>query len=390
MKKFSKNSIIGMANFLFVSQKAIIKSKKMILMSKIFHEKDSNLEVLQDKTIAIIGYGNQGRAQALNLRDSGLEVIIGNREDKYKEIAIKDGFSIYSIQEAVKLADISFLLIPDEIMKEVFNSNINTVLKPGNALVFASGYTIGFKLIEPPEYIDVLLLAPRMIGIGVRESYLNNQGFFSFISVERNFTGKALEILLALANGIGTLKKGAIQVTFKQEAELDLFNEQGFGPAFGRVLLSAIYTLIDAGYPPEAVLVELYMSNEMSYTYKKMAEIGLIKQVDYHSQTSQYGAMSRGIRYRNIPLKPIMKKVLEDIQNGTFTKEWEKPLTKLKFKAIKFLATKQKINKLEQKVRKSLGLKLYDIYNEEIPTEEELKKLKEISDELDLFEKYYE
>ncbi|MHA1670858.1 MAG: ketol-acid reductoisomerase [Promethearchaeota archaeon] len=359
-------------------------------MAQIYHEKDSNLEFLKDKTITIIGYGNQGRAQALNLRDSGMEVIIGNREDKYKNIAIKDGFSTYTIKEAIKLADVIFILIPDEIIKEVFNSNIKNNLKPGSALVFASGYTIGFKLIDPPGNVDVLLLAPKMIGVGVRENYLNEQGFFSFINVEKNYTGKALDILLALANGIGTLKKGAIQVTFKQEAELDLFNEQGFGSAFGRILLSAIYTLIEAGYPPEAVLVELYMSNEMSYTYKKMAEIGLIKQVDFHSQTSQYGAMSRGIRYREIPIKPIMKKVLEDIQNGSFTKEWEKPITKIKFKAMKFFATKQKINKIEQKVRKNLDLKIYDIYKEITPTEEEMSKLKEISEELDLFKQYYE
>ncbi len=359
-------------------------------MVQIFHEKDSNLEILKDKTIAIIGYGNQGRAQALNLRDSGMGIIIGNREDNYKDVAINDGFSTYTIKEATKIADIIFFLIPDEIMKETFETSIKSNLKPGSALVFASGYTIGFNLIVPPENVDVILLAPRMIGVGVRENFLNNQGFFSFISVEQNYSGDALEILLALANGIGTLKKGAIQVTFKQEAELDLFNEQGFGPAFGRVLLTAIYTLIDAGYPPEAVLVELYMSNEMSYTYKKMAEIGLIKQVDFHSQTSQYGAMSRGIRFRNIPLKPIMKKVLVDIQNGSFTKEWEKPLTKIKFKAIKFFATKQKINKIENKVRKSLNLKLYDISKEEIPTEEEMSKLKEISEELKLFEQYYE
>ena len=128
-------------------------------------------------------------------------------------------------------------------------------------------------------------------------------------------------------------------LSFKQEAELDLFNEQGFGPAFGRVLLSAIYTLIEAGYPSEAVLVEMYMSNEMSYTYKKMAEIGLIKQVDFHSQTSQYGAMSKGIRYRKLPLKPTMNQILKEIQEGEFTKEWSRKLTKLKFKAIKFFAT---------------------------------------------------
>jgi len=132
------------------------------------------------------------------------------------------------------------------------------------------------------------------------------------------------------------------------------------------------------------------MSNEMSYTYKKMAEIGLIKQVDFHSQTSQYGAMSRGIRFRKLLLIPKMTEILKEIQDGEFTKEWEKPLTKLKFKMIKFFATKQKINKLEKQVRKSLKLKEYDIYEEEAPNEEEMAKLKSISDELKLFEQYYE
>jgi ketol-acid reductoisomerase len=195
---------------------------------------------------------------------------------------------------------------------------------------------------------------------------------------------------LALAKGIGTLKKGAIMLSFKQEAELDLFNEQGFGPAFGRVLLSAIYTLLEAGYPPEAVLVEMYMSNEMSYTYKKMADIGLIKQVDFHSKTSQYGAMSKGIRFRKLPLKSTMKEILKEIQEGEFTKEWSRKLTKLKFKAIKFFATKQKINKIERNVRSNLNLKLYDIYDVDSLTNDEILKLKSISDELKLFEQYYE
>jgi ketol-acid reductoisomerase len=363
---------------------------RLIDMVRIFHDEDSKLDILKDKTITVIGYGNQGRAQALNLRDSGLNVIIGNRDDKYSEIAKKDGFPIHTIEEAIKLANVILFLIPDEIMKDLYEIKIKSVIRPKTALVFASGYNIGFKLIKPPEKTDVLLLAPRMIGVGVRENYLNNQGFFSFIGVQQDFTGNALEILLALAKGIGTLKKGAIEVTFRQEAELDLFNEQGFGPAFGRVLLSAIYTLIEAGYPPEAVLVELYMSNEMSYTYKKMAEVGLIKQVDFHSQTSQYGAMSRGIRYRKIPLKIIMHSVLKDIQDGSFTSEWEKKLTKLKFKAIKFFATKQKVNKLEQEVRKNLGLKIFNIYEEESPTEEELEKMEEISEELKKFELFYE
>ena len=359
-------------------------------MVEIFYDPHGNLSFINSKVISIIGYGNQGRAQALNLRDSGLNVIIGNKEDKYKEIAINDGFSVYHIKDAISKSDISFILIPDELMETIFKEEICPSLKPNSALVFASGYNIGFNIILPPDNVDVLLLAPRMIGVGVRENFLNSEGFFSFIAIKQDCTGNAKEMLLALAKGIGTLKKGAIMLSFKQEAELDLFNEQAFGPAFGRVLLSSIYTLIDAGYPPEAVLIEMYMSKEMAYTYKKMADVGLIKQVDYHSQTSQYGAMSKGIRYRKLPLKPTMEKILKEIQEGEFTKEWSKKLTKLKFKAIKFFATKQKINKIEKKVRKNLNLKLYDIYDENSPTNEEMAKLKAISDELKLFEQYYE
>jgi ketol-acid reductoisomerase len=359
-------------------------------MVDIFHDKDGDLSILDGKTIGIIGYGNQGRAHALNLRDSGLSIIVGNIDDTYRKIAIKDGFSVHPIKEATEKSSIIFILIPDEIMNDVFENEIKSNIQADSTLVFASGYNIGFNLLNPPENVDVLLLAPRMIGVGVREAYLKEEGFFSFISIEQDVSGNAKTMLLALAKGIGSLKKGAIMLTFKQEAELDLFNEQAFGPAFGRVLLSSIYTLIDAGYPPEAVLVEMYMSGEMAYTYKKMADVGLIKQVDYHSQTSQYGAMSRGIRYRKLPLKPKMHQILKEIQNSEFTKEWEKKITKLKFKLIKFFATKQKINRLEKQVRKNLKLKLYDIYEEDSPTEEELSELKRISEELNLFQQYYE
>jgi len=366
------------------------KNRGFYKIVEIFHEIDGNIDLLKTKIISIIGYGNQGRAQALNLRDSGLNVVIGNIDDKYKKIAEQDNFPIYPIKEAVSKSDIVFVLIPDEIMKDVFEEEIRNHLKPNSSIVFASGYNIGFNLILAPKNINVMLLAPRMIGVGVRENFLNGNSFFSFIGIDQNYTGDAKKILLALAKGIGTLKKGAIMLSFKQEAELDLFNEQGFGPAFGRVLLSAIYTLIEAGYPPEAALIEMYMSNEMSYTYKKMADIGLIKQVDFHSQTSQYGAMTRGIRYRKLPLKPIMKEILKEIQEGEFTREWSNKRTKLKFKVIKFFATKQKINKIEREVRKNLNLTLYDIYDINSPTNEELTKLKSISDELKLFEQYFE
>ncbi|MFX1250637.1 MAG: NAD(P)-binding domain-containing protein [Promethearchaeota archaeon] len=219
------------------------------MVKKIYRENDGDLSILKDRTITIIGYGNQGRAQALNLRDSGLSVIIGNRNDNYKLRAEKDGFQTYSISDAVKKAEIIFLLIPDEIMPEIYETQVKPHLKPNDALVFASGYNIAFELIKGLKNVDIILLAPRMIGAGVRERYLTNEGFYSFISVHNDASGQAKDILLALAKGVGTLLKGAIELSFRQEAVLDLFNEQGFGPAFGQVLLSSIYTLIDAGYP---------------------------------------------------------------------------------------------------------------------------------------------
>lgn len=355
-------------------------------MVDIYHEKDGDLSKLKGKTIGIIGYGNQGRAQALNLRDSGFDVIIGNIKDRYRKLAVDDGFTTYSIREATEKSTVIFILIPDEKMNEVFEKDIRSQIRSGSVLVFASGYNIGFKLLKPPENIDILLIAPRMIGVGVREKFLNNEGFFSFIAIGQDASGHAKETLLALTKSIGTLKKGAIMLTFRQEAELDLFNEQAFGPAFGRVLLSSIYTLIEAGYPPEAVLVEMYMSGEMAYTYKKMADVGLIKQVEFHSKTSQYGAMSRGIRYRKLPFKSKMIRILKEIQNSEFTREWGKKMTKLKFKLIKYFATKQKINSIEKQVRKNLKLKIYDAYEEKPLSEDEMSQLRRISDELEFFE----
>ncbi|MFX0021991.1 MAG: ketol-acid reductoisomerase [Candidatus Hermodarchaeota archaeon] len=360
------------------------------MVVNIYHEKDADISILRDSVISIIGYGNQGRSQALNLRDSGLNVIVGNIEDNYKKNAVKDGFETISIEEAVKNSNISFILIPDEIMKEVFERSIKPNLKEGDALVFASGYNVGFDLLALPDYIDVLMIAPRMIGIGVRETFLTGEGFFSFIAAEQDYTGNALGRLLALSKGVGTLKKGAIKMSCKDEAVLDLFNEQAFGPAFGRVLLTSINTLIDAGYPPEAVLIEMYMSGEMSYTYQKMAKIGLVKQTYFHSHTSQYGAMSRGIRYLKLPIKPIMERTLKEIESGEFVNEWKKKTTKAKFKLIRFFATKQKINKLEKQVRKNLKMKSYDIYEETPPSEEEMKELAKISDDIKRFEEMFE
>ena len=356
--------------------------------SKIYTADQAELSTLNNKTVAVIGYGNQGRAQALNLRDNGIHVIIGNRKDRYYGFAASDGFEVREISTAVSDADICFLLLPDETLPQIYQENVQPNLDTNKTLVFASGYSIAFGLIIPPIDNDILLIAPRMIGVGVRERYLTGEGFYCFVGVHQNVSGSAESIMLALTAGVGGLIKPAIQVSFKQEAELDLFNEQAFGPAFGRVLLTAISVLIDKGLPPEAVLVEMYMSEEMSYTYKKMAETGLVKQTLYHSQTSQYGAMSRGIRFMGIGLRKRMERIFEEIDSGSFVKEWNNPLAKIKFSAIRFFAMRQWINTLEMSVRKALNMSSRDIYMEPMDIEN-IRSDPRLNEELNKFEQYY-
>ena len=284
---------------------------------------DADLTLLEG-TIAVIGYGNQGQAQALNLRESGLDVIVGNIDDEYRIKAQTDGFSVMSITDAVEKATYIMILIPDEVQPEVYRNQIFPKLSAEKVLCFASGYNITFGFIAAPGGIDTILVAPRMIGAGVRQSFEDDKGFYSFFAVEKDASGTAKDIALALSKGIGSMKPGGavIEVTFRQEAELDLFNEQCFGPAFGQVLMSAIGVAVDAGYPPEAALVEIYMSGEFSYTMKKMAELGLTAQLTLHSTCSQYGSMSRGLRYVFPQIREKMEETLKEIQDGSFAEEF--------------------------------------------------------------------
>lgn len=290
---------------------------------ELIYDADADLSLLDDKTIAVIGYGNQGRAQALNLRDSGLRVIVGNRDDAYAERARSDGLRVVAIEKAAAEADVLLFLIPDEVMPNAFERDVAPGLKPGDVLVFSSGYAIAFGLLRPPKDIDVVLVAPRMIGQGVRDHYVAGSGFPSFVAVEQDYTGQARGIALAIAKGIGSTRAGVVEVSFAEEAELDLFTEQCFGPAFGRVLTTAVELLLEEGYPPAAVLLELYMSGELAYTMAKIAEMGIVEQSQLHSRTSQYGSMTRGMRFQLPGLRKKMLEGLEEIRSGAFAREWE-------------------------------------------------------------------
>ncbi len=293
------------------------------LKTPVYFDEDADLQVLAGP-IAVIGYGNQGKAQALNLKDSGLEVVVGNIHDEYCDLAKRDGFEVLDIREAAVKANIILFLIPDELQPSIFEEQIKPALKKDKVLCFASGYNITFETISVRKDVDIILVAPRMIGRGVRESYVNGKGFYTFIGVHNNASGRAMDVALAIAKGIGSTKPGGavLEVTFRQEAELDLFNEQCFGPAFGQVLTCAVDVAIEAGYPPEVVLLELYMSGEFAYTAEMIAKMGTLKQLELHSPTSQYGSMSRGMRYASPELREAMKQSLREIQNGSFAKEF--------------------------------------------------------------------
>lgn len=293
-------------------------------MKTIYHDEDADLDALAGAVIAVVGYGNQGRSQALNLRDSGLRVVVGNIRDASFEQARADGFEPTSIASACEPADVVLLLTPDEVMPQVYAEHVAPSLHPGNVLNFAHGYNIAFGLITPAPDIDVVLVAPRMLGPGVRDTYVAGTGFPSFVGVHQDASGAARARMLAIAKGIGSTRAGCIEMSMLDEATLDLFTEQAFGPAFGRVMMTAIETLVDAGYPPEAVLLELYLSGELAYTFQKMREVGLMKQMDFHSHTSQYGSLTRSAKFGDLDatLRHKMQEVLQEIRSGQFAQEW--------------------------------------------------------------------
>lgn len=293
-------------------------------MATIYYDNDASLDVIRGETIAILGYGNQGSAQARNLRDSGLNVIVGNIQDNYADAAVKDGFDVLPIPEASARATALFLLVPDEIMPEIYERDIASHLTSGKLLNFAHGYNIAFHLIVPPPHIDVVMIAPRMIGTGVRDSYVSGEGFPSFVGVHQDASGTAKQRMLALAKAVGSTRAGCLEMSLHDEASLDLFTEQAFGPAFGRVMMTAINTLVEAGYPPEAVLMELYLSGELAYSFLKIRELGMLKQHELHSHTSQYGTISRSVRYADLDplLQQKMRESLDEIRSGAFAQEW--------------------------------------------------------------------
>jgi ketol-acid reductoisomerase len=314
------------------------------------------LDALIERSVGIIGYGNQGRAQALNLRDSGIDVVVGSVRDSSAERAEEDGFSVVSIEQACDQADVLALLIPDEVQREVYENTIAARLRAGQVLDFAHGYNIHFGHIKAPSDVDVIMVAPRMIGAAVRTSFERGQGAPCYVAVEQDASGNARDIALAFAKGIGSTRAGVLETSFAQETELDLFAEQAVWPIFIRDLMMSFEVLVEAGFPPEMVTLELWGSGEASEIFKQMAQIGMVNQMRLHSQTSQYGTLSRGERMLSEETRERMRTALADIRSGKFAKEWadEQAAGYPQFNALRGAAAAHPINQAEELGREML------------------------------------
>jgi len=291
-------------------------------MADIFFDKDVDLSFLEGQTLGFIGYGNQGRAQALNLRDSGLEVIAGSGTDWSTKMALEDGITVYGLEEIAQRAEVLFMLVPDEVMPQVYSTNVEPHLREDMVLNFASGYNIAFGLIKPPAFVDVVMVAPRMIGKGVRDTFLRGEGFPSLVAVEQDSSGEAQDRALAIAKGIGSTRTGAILSTFREEAVIDLFSEQSGDMYYLRIMFEV---LTEAGCSPEAVLLELYASGELSEMYAAARDMGLWGQLRLHSRTSQYGQQITSKQFMEIEaIRDSLRQVVANIESGEFAREWQK------------------------------------------------------------------
>lgn len=290
---------------------------------RVYRDADADLEVLRGVRIAVLGYGIQGRAQALNLRDSGLDVIVGNRDDAYGRRARDEGFTVMEIGAAAARGEVVLLLIPDEAQPEVWEHTVEEALSPGDAVVFAAGFALRYRLVEPSEELDVLMLAPRMPGRHVRERFLAGGGVPAWIDVINDATGRGWRRLLALAKGIGATRAGALELEAELEAELDLFSEQFTFPLVFRALEIAFEELVEAGYPPPAAVMELHGSGELGMILGEAARVGLYRMLERDgSPAARFGVLYNRLEILDREeLGERARVTLERIRDGSFARE---------------------------------------------------------------------
>lgn len=323
-------------------------------MVKMFYDADCNLELLKDKTVAIIGFGSQGHAHAMNLHDSGVKVVVGLRSGSAHAAKAKDyGLEVMTPAEAAAAGDIVMLLVPDEIQADIYDKVIAPNLKPGNVLAFAHGFNIHFKQIIPPADVDVIMIAPKGPGHTVRSQYVKGQGVPCLACVHQDASGQAFDIALAYAAGIGGGRAGILQSTFRVETETDLFGEQAvLCGGVCELMKAGFETLVEAGYDPESAYFECI--HEMKLIIDLINEGGFAKMRYSISDTAEYGDYRTGRRIITEDTRKEMKKILREIQDGTFATEWiqeNRAGGRAKFLATRQLEAETQLEETGKKLR---------------------------------------
>lgn len=335
-------------------------------MPKIYYEADCDINVLKGKTVAIIGYGSQGHAHALNLHDSGVDVVVGLYEgSKSAERAKKAGLKVLNVPEATKAADIIMVLIPDERQAEMYKKDIEPNLTEGKAIAFAHGFNIHFGQIKPPKFVDVFMIAPKGPGHTVRSEFQEGKGVPCLVAVEQDYTGHALDVALAYGAGIGGARAAVMETTFRDETETDLFGEQAVLCGGVCALMKAGFeTLVEAGYAPENAYFECI--HEMKLIVDLIYKGGFSLMRYSISDTAEFGDYETGKRLITEETKKEMKKVLSEIQNGTFAGKWiaENKNGRAHFNACRRIESEHQLESVGKELRKMYSWSEEDKYAE--------------------------
>ncbi len=325
-------------------------------MAKMYYDKDANLELLAGKKVAVIGYGSQGHAHALNLKDSGVDVCVGlYKGSKSWSIAEEAGFKVLEASEAAKIADFIMILIPDEKQAALYKESIEPNLKEGKTLMFAHGFNIHYGQVKPPVNVDVLMVAPKGPGHTVRSQYKEGRGVPCLIAMHQDYTGKAKEYALAYAKGIGGARAGVLETTFKEETETDLFGEQAvLCGGVSELIKAGFQTLVEAGYQPESAYFEC--CHELKLIVDLITEGGLGYMRYSISDTAEYGDYVSGKKIITEESRKGMKEVLNNIQNGIFARDWllENQINRPHFNAVRNKEKEQQLEVVGKELRKMM------------------------------------
>lgn len=325
---------------------------------KIYYEKDVNIDALKDKTIAVIGYGSQGMAQARNMAESGLNVVVGLRKGgKSWQTAADHGMKVLTVEEAAEVADVIHVLIPDEIQADVYEKSIKPGLKEGNTLSFSHGYNIHYQYIKPPANVNVTMIAPKGPGSTVRGQYVDGFGVPGLVAVQQDYTGNAQQVALAMGQGSGLTRAGVLETTFKEETETDLFGEQAvLCGGVTELIKAGFQTLVEAGYQPEVAYFET--CHEVKLIVDLIYKKGFAGMWNDVSNTAEFGGLTRRDRVITEESRKEMKEILKEIQNGKFAKEWalENQAGNPQLNRMRAIEDELEIEKRGKKLRKLCGL----------------------------------